>query len=200
MSHDTWIHKAARVVVVKPLANTFVTPNHLTAIRLVAGIGAALAMALGTDEARNWGGGLFVLSMVMDRADGDLARYTGKTSPFGHKLDLIGDAVCNTLIFIGLGFGLMGGGYGPWAFPMGVLAGGSVALILFLVLRIEALEGARAAEIGAVGGFDPDDAMLFIPIAVWLGWAEGLLTAAAIGAPAFALFFVWLFRRKLKAA
>jgi phosphatidylglycerophosphate synthase len=197
MSHDTWFHRLARVTVVKPLANTPVTPNHLTMVRLAAGLGAAGSLAAGETD---WAAGLFVLSMLMDRADGDLARLTGKTSPFGHKLDLITDALCNTLIFVGLGIGLSGGAYGAWAIPMGLLAGGAVALILFLVLRIEALEGARAAEIGNFHGIDPDDAIVAVPIALWLGWAEGLLVAASIGAPAFAIFFVWLFRRKLKAA
>ena len=200
MSHSTWFHKVARVTVVKPLVNTPVTPNHLTFVRLAAGLAAAAALAVGDETWRNWGAGLFVVSMLMDRADGDLARLTGRTSPWGHKLDLITDALCNTLIFVGLGIGLRAGEWGGWAIPMGVLAGAAVALILFLVLRIEALEGARAAEIGNIAGFDPDDAILAVPIALWLGWAEGLLLAACIGAPTFALFFVWLFRRKLKGA
>lgn len=197
MSHDTWFHRLARVTVVKPLVNTPVTPNHLTMVRLAAGLAAAGSLAAGEPA---WAAGLFVLSMLMDRADGDLARLTGKTSPFGHKLDLITDALCNTLIFVGLGIGLRDGAYGPWAIPMGLLAGGAVALILFLVLRIEALEGARAAEIGNFHGIDPDDAIIAVPVALWLGWSEGLLVAASIGAPAFALFFVWLFRQKLRAA
>ena len=198
MSHNTWFHKVARVAVVTPLAKTPVTPNHLTFVRLAAGLAAAGALAVGEETWRHWGAGLFVLSMLMDRADGDLARLTGRTSPWGHKLDLITDALCNTLIFVGLGIGLRGSEFGGWAIPMGLLAGGAVALILFLVLRIEALEGARAAEIGYVAGFDPDDAIIAVPVALWLGWAEGLLVAASIGAPAFAVFFVWLFWRKLK--
>ncbi len=197
MSHNTWFHKVARVAVARPLARTPVSPNHLTIIRLLSGLGAAMALGLGE---WNWGAGLFLLSMLMDRADGDLARLTGKTSPLGHKLDLIGDTLCNTVVFIGLGVGLRAGAYGLWSIPMGLLAGGSVALILFLVLRIEAREGARAAEIGSVAGFDPDDAIIAVPVALWLGWAEGLLLAAAIGAPAFALVFIWLFGRRSKAA
>jgi hypothetical protein len=61
------------------------------------------------------------------------------------------------------------------------------------------LQGARAAEIGSFMGFDPDDAMLFVPLAILIGWHEGLLIAATIGAPAFALLFAILFRRALRA-
>jgi len=198
MSHDTWLHKIARGTIVRPLAETRVTPNHLTSVRLAAGIAAASALAVGTPAWSLAGAGLFAVSMLLDRADGDLARLTGRTSPGGHTYDLFADAFCNAIIFVGLGIGLRGSEYGAWAIPMGVLAGLAVATILLMVIRIEKLEGARAAEIGSFYGFDPDDAMLAIPIAVALGWSQPLLVAAAVGAPAFAVFFVFLFRAKLK--
>ena len=51
-------------------------------------------------------------------------------------------------------------------------------------------------RLGSAAGFDPDDAMIAVPVALWLGWGEGLLVAAAIGAPAFALGFFVFFQRK----
>ncbi len=192
MSHNTWIHRFARVALVRPLAGTPVTPNHLTALRIVTGVGAAGALAAGE---MNAGAGLFVVSVVLDRADGDLARLTGKTSPWGHKFDLLSDALCNTLIFVGLGVGLAGSPLGLWAPVLGSLAGASVAAILWLVIRIEERQGARAAELGSAAGFDADDAILAVPAFIWLGWPVELLEAAALGAPAFALFFFWLFMR-----
>lgn len=198
MSHNTWIHKVARATIVRPLANTSVTPNQLTTVRLIAGVGAAMAVAHGSIEWANFGAVLFILSMLLDRADGDLARMTGRTSPGGHTYDLFADAFCNALIFIGLGIGLRFSEFGLWSILMGVIAGGAVATILMLVIRIENLQGARAAEIGGIFGFDPDDAMLLIPIAILLGWSEGLLVAAAIGAPAFAVLFLFLFRKLLR--
>ncbi|WNJ98772.1 CDP-alcohol phosphatidyltransferase family protein [Thalassospiraceae bacterium LMO-JJ14] len=200
MSHNTWIHKIARATIVRPLAKTPVTPNQVTTVRILAGVGAAVCLAYGKVEWSNYGAILFILSMLLDRADGDLARMTGRTSPGGHTYDLFADAFCNALIFVGLGIGLRESGFGLWAIPMGILAGGAVATILMLVIRIERLQGARAAEIGGIFGFDPDDAMLFVPIAVLLGWSDQLLTAAAIGAPAFAILFVFLFRKALKDA
>jgi len=185
-------------VIVKPLQATPVTPNQLTALRLVAGLAAAGLLAVGTAPQIHWAGGLFIASMLLDRADGDLARITGRTSPRGHTYDLIADALCNTLVFVGLGFGLRSGGFGDWAIAMGLLAGGSVAAILWLVLRIEQAQGARAAELGGIAGFDPDDAMALIPPAVWLGWSEGLLAAAAVCAPLFAVFFYRVSLRKRK--
>ncbi len=197
MSHNTWIHRAVRVTVVKPLANTPVTPNHLTTVRLLTGIAAAVIMAAGPGWL-NIAAAVFVLSVALDRADGELARLTGRTSASGHRYDMIADATCNALILIGLGIGLRDGGFGPWAIPMGVLAGVSVAAILWMVVRMEESNGARAAELPSFGGFDADDAVLLIPVFVWLGMAEGLLGAAAVIAPLVAVLFFGMFRRQLR--
>ena len=197
MSHNTWIHKISRAVIVKPLAKTPVTPNQLTVVRLLTGLGAVAGFAVGEMPWVQVGAVAFIVSMLFDRADGDLARMTGRTSPGGHVFDLIADALCNSLIFVGLGLGLSQGDYGHGATVMGATAGLAVALILGMVIRMENLEGARAAELGGAAGFDPDDAMLLVPLAVLFGAAEGLLLAAAIGAPCFAVFFFMLFRKKL---
>jgi archaetidylinositol phosphate synthase len=195
MSHNTWIHRIVRVGV-EPLAKTRITPNQLTSVRLGVAIGAAALMAVGP-RWHIYGAGLFVLSMLLDRADGELARITGRTSPWGHTYDLFSDALANTLIFVGIGIGLRAEAFGLWSIPMGILAGGGVAFILWLVMRIESVAGERAAEFDNVGGFDPDDAMLAIPVAVILGWTDQLLIAASIGAPVFALFMLWRGREKL---
>lgn len=186
----------SRAVIVRPLLETPVRPNHLTALRLVTGLAAAAALALGTHPWIAVGGGLFVVSMLLDRSDGDLARLTGRTSPGGHVFDLVTDSLCNSLIFVGLAIGLVGSDLGWWAILLGALAGGGVAAVLFLVLRVEAMEGQGAAGSPSVGAFDADDAMLAIPVAVWLGLSLELLVAAAIGAPLFALYFVWRLSRR----
>lgn len=198
ISHNTWIHKVARFTVVKPLVGTRVTPNHLTVLRLAFGLAAAASLGIGGSPWQGAGAMLFVLSMLMDRADGDLARVTGQSSPEGHVLDLWADSLCNALILVGLGLGLRDGSHGAWAIPMGLAAGGAVAAVLSMVLKLESQAGARAGEIGGVAGFDPDDAMLAIPVLVWLGYSEELLVAASIGAPAFALLFAVLVFRKKK--
>ena len=199
MSHNSWLHHMVRNSVVKPLAKTPVTPKQLTTLRLLTGIAAAACMAIGPGW-QAMGGGFFVVSVFLDRADGDLARLTGRTSASGHRYDMIADAVCNVLILIGLGIGLRDGGFGPWAMPMGVLAGASVAAILWMVMRMEDAKGARAAELPSFAGLDADDAVLLIPLFVWLGHAEGLLIAASIIAPLVAMLFVAILRRQLSSA
>ena len=193
MSHNTWIHRVVRVGV-RPLVGTSVTPNHLTTLRLATGIAAAVACAHGDPSWRAWGAGLFVVSVLLDRADGELARLADKRSPGGHKYDLVADSLCNAIIFPAVGWGLRDGELGLWAALLGLVAGIAVATILLLTLRLESQSGARAGELGAAAGFDPDDAILFVPLLIWLGFSQAMIVAAAIGAPAFALFMAIKFR------
>ena len=193
MSHNTWIHRMVRVGV-RPLIHTPLTPNHVTSLRLIVGIAAAGLCAHGDPTWRAWGAGLFVISVLLDRADGELARLADKRSPGGHQYDLLADSFCNAIIFLGVGWGLRGGDLGHWAAVLGLIAGVAVASILLLTLRLEARAGARAGELGGAAGFDPDDAILFVPLLIWLGFSEAMIVAAAIGAPAFALFMAMKFR------
>ncbi len=185
---------------VRPLVNTPVTPNHLTTLRPATGLAAAGALAVGASPWQHVGAAIFVVSLVLDRADGDLARLAGKTTPWGHTYDLIADATADALVFVGLGVGLRESALGLWAIPMGMAAAGAVAAIFWLIMRVEAMEGERAAELPGIAGFDVDDSILIVPVAVWLGGSVPLLVAATIGAPAFAIFIVRLLRRRRAAA
>ena len=125
-----------------------------------------------------------------------MARLGGKTSPWGHRYDMLSDTLCNALAFLGLGVGLRAGTFGAWAPAMGLLAGLAIAAILWLVVRMESRHGARAAELGTTAGFDPDDGMIAVPILVWLGLSDWLLAGACLGAPAFAIYMTLKFRKK----
>ena len=128
------------------------------------------------------------------RLDGEVARLGGKTSPWGHRYDLVSDALCNALAFLGLGVGLRGGEFGVWAPVMGLVAGLAIATILWMVVRMELRHGVHAGELGTTAGFDPDDGMLAVPVLVWLGMSDWLLAAACLGAPAFAIYLAIKFR------
>jgi len=191
------LHKFVRIGV-KPLTKTAITPNQITTLRLISGLGAALLFSIGQEGYTIVGSGIFILALLLDRADGILARLTGKTSKFGHKYDLIADTISNAMSFVGIGAGLRHGQLDDLAIILGFVAGLSVATVFFLVIRIEALQGDRSAEIKSTAGFDPDDGMLIVPVALLLGFGNELIISAAIGAPIFGIFFFMKFRYLLR--
>ncbi|MEQ8195780.1 MAG: CDP-alcohol phosphatidyltransferase family protein [Rhodospirillales bacterium] len=199
MSHNTHIHKIAELTM-RPLADTALRPNHVTTARLLTGIAAAGCLAVGQDPWPLIGGGLFVVSVILDRADGVLARMTDRMSPGGHLYDLIADAACNTLILIGLGVGLRHSDLGALSMLYGLIAGFSVAAILWMVMKIENMAGYRAAELPSYAGFDVDDLVLLIPIGVWAGWSKPILLGGAVIAPVVALIFAAMLLKRLRAA
>ena len=197
MSHNTWIHCLVRPLV-EPLANSSVTPNHVTTMRLIFGLSASAACMVGGQGWLSVGGALFVIALLLDRADGILARSSGKMTRFGHRYDLVSDAISNAMIFVGLGIGLRDGPLGWWTALLGVMAGLAVVAILGMVVRAEGRAGERAAELPSMSGFDADDGIVVVPIALWLGWSLPLLSVAAAVTPLFAVFFAWKHRRFLR--
>jgi phosphatidylglycerophosphate synthase len=196
MSHNTWIHRLVRPVV-KPLVGLPITPNQLTTLRLTFGLSASVACMVGGQTWLGIGGALFVVAHLLDRADGIFARLSGKTSRFGHRYDLVSDAISNAIIFVGIGVGLRDGPLGWWTALLGVVAGLAVVAILGMVVWVEEREGERAAELPSMSGFDADDGMVVVPIALWIGWSLPLLYVAAAVTPLFAVFFAWKHRRFL---
>ncbi|MBO1077103.1 CDP-alcohol phosphatidyltransferase family protein [Roseomonas marmotae] len=185
MSADTIIHRIVRPAV-RLVAPSRITPNHITTLRLITGIAAAVAFAAGDDGWLAIGAAIFLLSMLLDRADGELARQTGQSSVAGHRYDLVSDCFSNIIAFIGLGIGQMGalGLLGP---ALGVAAGLAVGVLFWQlhILRVGQVRGYRLAPGILV---DPDDLLVFVPILVWAGATVPMLFAAAIITPAAALW------------
>ena len=195
ISHNTWIHRMVRVGV-SPLVDTPITPNHLTTLRLVTGIGAAIAFAAGTEDARLIGAAIMTVSLFLDRADGELARQSGKTSKAGHRYDLISDGLSNGVVFMGMGIGLTDSILGLWALALGLVTGGAAIAGELLLMRLDTLGLQNTAQMGGWWGFDPDDGMFLVPLAVALGFAFQLLVVASVGAVIAALVFLILLWRR----
>lgn len=189
---STWLHRLSRRFV-RPLVNTRVTPNHLTTLRLLTGIGAAAAFAAGSYFWTFCGGLLFMLSVLLDNADGELARLSGKISPFGHGYDLFSDIAVTVLLFPGIGIGLSDSSLGWWAPVLGVVAGASIAAIFAIVMRLEQKHDAPPP--GSVSAFTPDDFLLAVGPIAWFGGLRILLLAAAVGAPLYLLLALHRARR-----
>src|ERR1700722_6925692 len=171
---------------VTPLKDSWVTPNHLTTLRLIVGLAGALAFTPGTWGWTNLGALLVIVSNFLDHTDGELARISGKSSRIGHLYDLASDAVVTILLFCCIGVG-----------------GAAGALIFYLRMRIEALLGKSGTQQGSVAGFETEDILYLLPLVTLFSGLTPFLTAAVGGAPLFALLVIADFirvQRRLAAA
>ncbi|CAB3797942.1 CDP-alcohol phosphatidyltransferase family protein [Paraburkholderia fynbosensis] len=188
----TWDARLARRLVT-PLVKTWVTPNHLTTLRLLIGVAGALCLAHGQFAWANVGALLIVLSNFVDHTDGELARISGKSSRIGHFYDLACDALVTVMLFVGMGVGVGASQFGGLKVAPGVLgalAGVAVALIFFLRMRIEEMAGKAGTKQASVGGFETEDVLYLLPIVTLTNVVMPFVVVASIGAPLFAAWVV----------
>jgi len=182
---------------VQPLRASPVTPNHITTLRLLLGLGAAAGLAAGSFLWANIGAWLFVASDIVDHADGELARISGKSSRWGHYYDLACDALVHVVLFFGIGIGLRDSALAAWAIPMGLLAGLAVAAVFWLHLDMASRFGESEAALPSAGWFEIEDVLYLLPAVTFLGGEVYLLCAAVAGAPTFGAWLLW-YRRRLR--
>lgn len=171
----------------RPLLNTWVRPNHLTALRLVVGLAACALLAVGSKTAAIWSGILWVITCVLDRADGELARVGNMRSESGKMLDYYSDMILDTWWFLCAGISLRHGWLGQSTFALGLIAGASILLCMWYAEMFERLSdpGVKAWE--GARRFHPDDALFLLAPLTWLGWVAPVLIASSICTPIIAL-------------
>ncbi len=194
-----WDARLARRLVT-PLKESWVTPNHLTTVRLGVGLAAAAAFLPGSYAWTNVAALLLIFSNFLDHTDGELARISGKSSRIGHLYDLASDAVVTILLFLAIGIGVGAKpGIALQAPPalLGLLAGCAIALIFYLRMRIEDLAGKAASQQASLGGFETEDVLYLLPLVTLSDALLPFLVAAALCAPLFAVWVIIDYRRML---
>ncbi|MET9337053.1 MULTISPECIES: CDP-alcohol phosphatidyltransferase family protein [unclassified Nonomuraea] len=86
------------------LAKTPITPNQTTGLMIVTGLVAGAVLALPGLAAAVASFLLVQLYLLFDCSDGELARWTRRTSITGVYLDRVGHYFCEAALLIGLGF------------------------------------------------------------------------------------------------
>jgi phosphatidylglycerophosphate synthase len=193
MLSDNWTHKVARLFVL-PLLDSPITPNHLTILRLITGVTACVAFASGI---RSWeiiGGFIWILSALLDCADGELARMRNQCSEWGHKFDYFSDVTVTALFFVGIGIGARDAIPEIVAIIMGLVAAAGVIVAEVLAERIDQLKKVDDEKAyPGMAGFNFDDILFLFALIVWIDWQQYFLIGASIGAPLFALLTLYKF-------
>ena len=110
------------------LARTPVTPNQVSVFGGATVVCAGIAYASPLWGGEAWpfsaalGMALHMAWHVIDGADGDLARMTGRSSPYGEMIDGLCDYSSHFVLYVLLGM-LLASTLGPWAWAIVVPAG-----------------------------------------------------------------------------
>lgn len=182
---------------IRPLVGTGVTPNHLTTLRAITGVIACLCLAWGTRETEICGGVAWVISAVLDRADGELARIGNQMSLAGHHYDMVSDVAINAAVFAAIGMGLRHGPLGLWSVALGISCCVCCALLLYWCEVLENTVAPGTVVLSGVGGFDPDDLFYLIGPLAWAGLLSVVLLGGGVALPvAAAVVGIWLGRAR----
>jgi archaetidylinositol phosphate synthase len=177
-----WDARIARRLV-RPFAATSVRPNHVTTLRLVVGLAACWYVAETGLGGQILGAWLFALSNLVDHADGELARMTGRTSRTGHLYDLAADCLVHVLFLTALGAGQRHVFGTAAAWSLGAVAGVCVAMVFLVRLLLTERSGAAAARLPSLRGFEVEDVLYLVPVVAMAHGLAAFLVLAAIGSP-----------------
>ena len=104
---DSWLDTAVHRRLSKPVTRVAVAlgvaPNPITVISGVVGLAAAASMALGDATTLVIGLLLYLLAVVLDHADGEVARLTLTESAIGEWLDIVMDTLVHIALVLALG-------------------------------------------------------------------------------------------------
>jgi phosphatidylglycerophosphate synthase len=177
-------------IIIRPFARTPLTPNMVTGISFALGLASAFTFAFVVETMAGWAALLFMLAVLTDHMDGELARMTGKTSTTGHHLDYIVGTLNYAALFIGLGVGLSHGPWGYQALALGLTVGIANPVICGLRMLMDSRHGAEAVEHPSAGGFEIEDFIYLIGPIAWLGWIEYFFLVYGLGTFGYLIFTI----------
>lgn len=100
---DTIVHRRLSRPVSRMAVRWGLTANHVTLLSLVFGLGAVWCFWRASPGRALVGLALYVVAVVLDHADGEVARLTLSESPFGARLDVAVDTTVHALLMLALG-------------------------------------------------------------------------------------------------
>ncbi len=99
---DAWVYRPLSKGIVAVLYPTGMTANQITVVAAIVGVAGGAAIGVGRREWTMAAAALLVLFMILDCADGEMARRRGGGSRLGQVLDGISDYLVAISAHIGL--------------------------------------------------------------------------------------------------
>lgn len=196
------LERRISLAITRRLCTTGITPNAMTLISIAVGLFGALFFL---SPAPGWqlaGALLFLAHSVLDGCDGELARLKFLESREGALLDVVGDNLVHTAVFVCMAVGWSLDAEAAWPLILGGVAVASTLATAVIVYR----RGGRAPT----GEAAPSplsrltealvhrDFIYVIVLLAALGRAWWFLALTTVGAPLFLALLLWVNRRGLR--
>lgn len=101
---DLLVNRRCSRLLTRLLIRLPVTPNQVSLSSLFLGLGGAYGFWWATPTSALLGIILYMLAVVADHSDGEIARLTFQESAFGEWLDFTSDTLIHALLVLGMGF------------------------------------------------------------------------------------------------
>jgi phosphatidylglycerophosphate synthase len=182
------------------LCRTRITPNTMTLVSVGIGLAGAPFFLSSAAAYQFVGALLFLIHSILDGCDGELARLKFLESRFGAVLDICGDNLVHTVVFLcmAVGWSMDGGSWGPLYLGGVAIAStlGVAAIVHRRGMRASTGDGppsllSRLADVAVYRDF-----IYLILLLAAAGKARWFLVLTAVGAPTFLLLLLWLGRRR----
>jgi phosphatidylglycerophosphate synthase len=163
-----------------------VAPNTITIGGILIGLAGALALASDGVRGALTGLGLYVVAVVLDHADGEVARVSFTESRFGEWLDVGGDTLVHATLVLAMGLTCerATGAGAVW----GVVAAAGVLASAWAMKTSPPAANRIAGVFEALGNRDGFYAMLVafvLGLAFWPAALPALMVAVAVGTHAY---------------
>ncbi len=150
---DVWVHRPVAFALIRPLEHFggFVEPRHITYVSGLLGVAAGAAFLQAPVHGAPWlvvGALLTFAAVVLDCADGQLARLRGGGSRGGMLLDVFADHVGGISIWFGVCYAITHGWDAWWVWPANLL------VLLSVMVHVALYDQFKNAFVEKVAG-DP---------------------------------------------
>jgi phosphatidylglycerophosphate synthase len=185
---DVRVHRRVSRLVSRTSIRFGITPNTITIASLIVGLAAAWMFWNATPLAAAAGLALYALAVVIDHADGEVARLTLNESAIGEWLDIVVDTIIHAAVVLAMGAtSATLTGHGA---TLGVLAAIGVAVSAAVAKAWPSVAmpdrvGAALSQLGTRDGYYAMLVLFIVLRAAWPGGLPWLMIVVAGGSHAY---------------
>jgi 1L-myo-inositol 1-phosphate cytidylyltransferase / CDP-L-myo-inositol myo-inositolphosphotransferase len=199
LNNDSFMDRLVTRFISRKLTHFFIkttlSPNQITFLSLLIGLGSALCFYQGTYLSGITGSILLLVSAWVDCTDGEIARLKFMETSWGARLDIICDNIVHCFVFFSIGMGL----FFETGDPLHKLYGGLAvfgSLILFIILsgtivnKKQTVGEGKVVDTSLTDQVANRDFTYFLLVMACIGRLDVFILLTAVGANMFAIYLM----------